>query len=105
MKVTVEEMRSAVNTTYPCEVTKLVSSEKVTCRHGDSEDVIDVYLFDICGHPHASQCYVWADVVDSHLTVIPVVLRTPRLSTADRAVVTYSRKSSNKRRRHLLGRI
>lgn len=97
MRMTNAVMRAAVHMTHACEATTLVSCEKTTFRHDDGEEIVDVYLFEICGHPRACQCYVWADILDQHVTIIPVVLRTPRVSTADRAVLTYRRKSIGKR--------
>ena len=64
MTLTIAEMRAAIHMTHACEATKLVSAERATYRHDDGEEVVDVHLFEISGHPHASQCFVWADVVD-----------------------------------------
>jgi hypothetical protein len=96
MTVTIEEMRAAVHMTHACDATNLVCSERTIVRHSDRQETIDVHLFDIKGHARASQCYVWVDVVDLELIVIPVVLRTERISSAGKAVRTYRRKPLRK---------
>ncbi len=92
MTLTIAEMRAAIHMTHACEATKLVSAERATYRHDDGEEVVDVHLFEISGHPHARQCFVWADVVDPNRTIVPVVLRTRKVPTSDRAVLTYRRR-------------
>src|SRR6516225_2797268 len=53
-----------------------------------------VYSFEIKGHPRATRCYVWPEVLDAKTIVVRAVLHSGKISSAERAVNSVlSRKS------------
>jgi hypothetical protein len=92
MTLIIQEMRAAIYQTHNCEATDCVGIERITFRQGDYENVFDVHLFDIRNHRHASQCFVWSEVIDARRTAFPAVLRTSRVSSPEQALRACYRK-------------
>ena len=45
-----------------------------------------VYCFEIKGHPRATRCYVWPELVDANTVIVRAVLHSERISSPQRAV-------------------
>ena len=45
-----------------------------------------VYSFEITGHPRATRCYVWPEVLDARTVLVRAVLHSGKISSPQRAV-------------------
>jgi hypothetical protein len=84
MKISIMEMRVAIHQTHDCEATVCLGVSKVKTEQ-ESDDV-EVYLFQVDGHPSASCCFAWGVEYSASKMGIPAVLMTESIKTADDAV-------------------
>lgn len=87
MKVTLEELRWAVNQIHNCQAHALLAAVEVEVRQeGIPRWRGTVYEFAVSGHPRANRCFVFPVALDARTIVIRAVMSSPRIRTAEQAV-------------------
>jgi hypothetical protein len=93
MKLSLMQMRLAILSTHDCEAKDCIGVVKVKADQSGASNVLDVYTFEIQGHPSASKCFSWSVQENPNRILIPAVLMTPDVKTAYDAV-KYNQKRS-----------
>lgn len=87
MKVTLEELRWAVNQIHNCQAHALLAAVEVEVRQeGIARWRGTVYEFAVSGHPRTNRCFVFPVALDARTIVIRAVMSSPRIRTAEQAV-------------------
>jgi hypothetical protein len=96
VKVRLGEFQMAIHETYNCEAqdTAEIVHVRVPRNRGRSWDGM-VHIFEISGHPKATRCYVWPEVLDAKTVIIRAVLHSDKISSPQKAVQSVI----NRRRR------
>jgi hypothetical protein len=86
-KLRLSELRMAIYQTLNCQpqLPPAVVSVRVP-RKGRKPWTGAVYSFEIKGHPRATRCYVWPEVLDAKTVVVRTVLHSDKISSPERAV-------------------
>ena len=82
-KLSVLEMRLAIEMIHGCFATKLVETTTVL---NAGPNPIDVLLFEVRGHPAATRCFVWERTSSTNATAARAVLCTDAIGTAAQAL-------------------
>jgi hypothetical protein len=87
MKVTLEELRWAVNQIHNCQAHALIAAVEVEVpQEGTRPWRGTVHEFAVTGHPRASRCFVFPVALNPTTIVIRAVMSSPRIKTAEHAV-------------------
>jgi hypothetical protein len=88
MKISLSEMRLSIHQIHDCNATHCIETIKIECSRQPLSS-FNVYLFEIEGHPTATQCYAWGIFINKNLIAIPAVLRSQKIFNAEQAVRSY----------------
>jgi hypothetical protein len=86
MKLSIMQMRLAILSIHDCEARDCIEVAKVNADQTGGPNVLDVYTFEIQGHPSASKCFSWRVQENPNRIMISAVLMTPNVRTASDAV-------------------
>jgi hypothetical protein len=94
MKLPLMQMRLAILSTHDCEAKDCIEVVKVKAGKAGVSSELDVYTFEIKGHPTASKCFSWTVQENPNRILIPAVLMTPDVKTASDAVKFNQKRSA-----------
>ncbi len=87
MKIPIEALKLAIHQTHDCDAKRLLATCKVEPDAASADTApAEVYLFEIEGHPVATECFAWVVEIDEKRVEIPAVLRSRRVLNAEMAV-------------------
>lgn len=86
MKLSLDEMRLAIENVHGCDVARLV--EKKSVPRPDARAATEVHLFEVEGHPKASRCYAWGMEISEAKIAIIAILESANIDSHERALLT-----------------
>jgi len=82
----IDDLRAVILKLHGCEAVHVSTAPVREMFNGKTVWHGEVEIFDLVGHPKASQCYAWAYKDDGGQTQYTAVLRTPPVNSPQDAV-------------------